>query len=440
MDCSIALTELYLQLGRYDKAREEYLNIVGSPASTTHSASIDPVLQDTWMCKIPLLAIDVMLSNGNVTKGESKYIAVQVYITTSMSIIDMQQPLAYTYFYFLKLFQVSQQPPALCKLPTVGVSEDMRKWLSNSTMDMICQDTELLEYIRLNGILVHPCEDISRIDQHHLFCRHSADNNNYQDAGLVGAIDSIGTVNLLDIVHHVYGGNAGHIFGSKARVFNILFAGIIDPQNVYLFMLQLHKLKHLHRFIPEDSAVANDRPRVQVCVMTEDYMVMRTIEKYMATCAEDIPMSIKFISSKFLTSTAPFDYIDYRNGISMREHFRSDLAELYACLNVDGVIGISAFSQNAIVRNIKEFLSRIDIQAHEPFSLDSAKLVKEYLYTRGYKTLAERDPELISFLSNSRNGIWQKHWTIAEMLNFVQESGLKEVSFLPSLARNPYGL
>lgn len=78
MDCSLALAELYLSLGRYDKAYEEYLYMVTSPAAVSQSNSIDPVQQTTWRCKVPQMIIDVLIHKQNKTIGAVKYAVLQV--------------------------------------------------------------------------------------------------------------------------------------------------------------------------------------------------------------------------------------------------------------------------------------------------------------------------------------------------------------------------
>lgn len=76
MDCAAGLTELYLLLGRYDKAHEEYLYMVSSPASIM--SSLEPHVWVMWSCRIPHLVLDVLLNQENITMGAAKYAALQV--------------------------------------------------------------------------------------------------------------------------------------------------------------------------------------------------------------------------------------------------------------------------------------------------------------------------------------------------------------------------
>jgi hypothetical protein len=79
MDCSAALVDLYLTLGRVDKAKEEFLNIVTSPANKDLFAA--PLSEGG--CVTALSAIDVLdaqttFEGASMAPGPAKYLLMLV--------------------------------------------------------------------------------------------------------------------------------------------------------------------------------------------------------------------------------------------------------------------------------------------------------------------------------------------------------------------------
>lgn len=327
--------------------------------------------------------------------------------------------------------------PLTCEQPNATLSAQLYTWLTNATLSSRCADKDLVTYLLDNGITMHSCDNVKISLQRRALCKNDGSVHfGALTSELVGRHESIGATNILDIVHHVYGGESSRIFDVHENVFKILLAGEIKPQNVYLLLLQLHQLESLHKFTPDGYTTTAKEQRVQVFILADDESTVLAITKCFELCSDFLPPNLHFVSSRLLSTMSPFDFIDYHGSISVRSKYAEELRTLISVLSPNGVIGITGFSENFIVNKIRSLLSRINIDAHPPFSKDFSKFVVDYLNRQGY---TNTDYELVTYITTVVFSKWFKSWTVSELIDLVHSLDLKEVSFLPLLARNPYG-
>lgn len=336
---------------------------------------------------------------------------------------------------------VSILPEELCQFRPISVSEDMMGWATNMTVQDMCEDIDVAQYLYDYSILLHPCESVRLGILRRRFC-HSDIGADAQRAAIGAGANVnnrlLGSANLLDIVHHLYGGDSGRVLHKAGNAFKVLFAGVVSPQNVYLFMQQLQLLENDEKFTLHSDLTSEQRSGVKVYVLTDDRDTIRAIMDMLTVCTKVVPPNIEFVTPEEVESKSSFDYIDYRNGVSLNEQHNSEIRTLRSFLSAEGVIGITAFSENAVAKKITTLLARLNKEAHTPFSADPYKFVTEQLNSNGFGKIASEDSELVQFIA-SNNGQWKKYWTVSGILNLLEENNMAEVALLPLSARSPYG-
>lgn len=319
-------------------------------------------------------------------------------------------------------------------------------------METLCYDTELVNYLIDSNIVMHSCSNIMDTIDKKKNCGVAIGDildNPTEDAEIASSGHALGAANLLDIVHHVYGGDSGRVFANEKWVYRVLFAGSFHPKDVYLFMRQLELLQasEKYAFTNYSSPHPSDGHRVMVYVLADEAAVVEQVDAHFSKCAtKKLPRNIRFVTSTLLLSQANdlrFDYIDFQNDISTNEHY-SDALTLYRdLLSPSGVIGITAYSENNVVNKIRQLLIHGDVEAHLPFSADVVKFVYAFLVAEGYKEIADKDIDLLHFIaampSHMGGSTWQKSWSVSGLSIMLSNIGMEDVSFIPAFVKNPYG-
>ena len=160
------------------------------------------------------------------------------------------------------------------------------------------------------------------------------------------------------------------------------------------------------------------------------------MKKSIVFCSGEGLERIQFVESRFLdyVDNDGFDFIEYNGGLHETPKYRKILAKLRSHLTPEGVIGLSVFSTNKIVREIREILTTKDTRAHVPFSENSKELVKRHLEILGYPQMA-KDDGIVSFIAASG-----EPFSRIEIVQDLEDAGFSVLSWAPYFVESPYSL
>jgi hypothetical protein len=333
------------------------------------------------------------------------------------------------------------------RFPQYRLPPDVLLLSETATVSSLCEDDDVVAYFLENNIVMHSCAETSAAIRQKADCGAGAGAG----GGGGGGADSLAghrSANILDIVHHLYGGDSTPVLAAPASEggYRVLFAGSFHPRDVYLFLRQLEVLEHNERFSFANYSRPSGAHKVQVCVLADDAAVAEQVSAYLSSCPfRQRPTNVQIVTRSFILSPGrdrKFDFIDYANDISTNEHYSVMLTKFRDLLTPQGVLSITAYSENAIVNKIRKYLFRSDRAAHAPFSADAIKFVSDFLVSEGLVELAS-DADLLDYIAtvpaHMGGSTWQKSWSVADLSTVLSRNGLTRVAVTPAFVSSAYG-
>ena len=312
--------------------------------------------------------------------------------------------------------------------------------IEDADIALLCEDRDVINYVVENEILMIP-ECYSMVDKVHKKrnCRSVSPEKDILNA------DTLGGLNLFDIVHFAYGGDSGFIFKPYRRSYNILYAGSYDPRDVYSLLQQVRLVQLDKKYTGAHNSSAFGYEDVVIYILIYDAKVLEDLNVLLSSCDTVQKDTYEFITADYLRTEGAhleFDLMFYINDMSTNEYFSADLRKYREMLTADGVIVASVYSENILTNRLRRQLLRNNRTAHVPFSVDSVKFVAEALKVEGYSKKIQRDESLLRYIATipiSLGGTaWQKSYSGSELSRILEQHGFKEISFVPSMIRFPY--
>ena len=135
------------------------------------------------------------------------------------------------------------------------------------------------------------------------------------------------------------------------------------PKGLFRVLFPVHfNLKGLYRFVAQLLRLQYDYPsfEFEVVVVVTDIVYVDTIKKTINFCGGS-HADIRFVTDTFdnfvqrteATNVGLFDYIEFNGGLNIRSTYRSVLSSLRSLLSSNGIIGLTAFTSNKMVEEIR---------------------------------------------------------------------------------------
>lgn len=322
--------------------------------------------------------------------------------------------------------------------------------LLQTSVESLCADSALQKYLLEKKYVIHPCKDFGSIVSFSKSCEAFVADlppayEELQATSFAKAF--IGSANALDIIHHVFAADAQQIF-TEGKKLNVLFAEYFSTKMVMSLIGAIERLQfkyyevtvvaaserklfEVKEMIAGCSSVAGLRPNIKVTYVNE------SLETYLDSRAN---------------MHHRFDFIEYNGGMSFSPNYSFHLSKLKGVLTEKGVIGVTYFTDNRHVRQVRELIRQRNVSAHVPFSVDPLNIIKSYLEMNDLSFLSE-DQDIITVMGGEplqRAIPPQKE----EHLYFpahtaklfskssadlaLAQAGLKVISRLPSAYSSPY--
>lgn len=205
VDCSVSLTRMYLEYGVLDQAIQSINELIRIDKSTR----IGVKQYKSWDCSLPILVRDVLEAKCHIscTSTEAKYILLVKTMVEKNRECDNVGRIDYT----------GVASAWLTILRELNVNTDM-------STELLCQDSELLQYLFAGDIKLHPCEDFAAGALIRKNCRDlSVDIPPINEEIHVKNEDTfIGALSLDDMIHYVFNGRQTMAFPASGRPFKFV--------------------------------------------------------------------------------------------------------------------------------------------------------------------------------------------------------------------------
>jgi hypothetical protein len=224
-----------------------------------------------------------------------------------------------------------------------------------------------------------------------------------------------------------------------------LFAEYFDKRAVYNLLGQFQRAGY-ENF--EIDVVTSDNSKI--LEMKADFQLCQSVVQFQT---EQLRFESVSIDSFFdLENVEDYDYIEYNGGVSIDPNFSNHLRLFRDHLSEDGVIGLTYFSNNSHVRELKGQIDKMQVKQFIPFSLETKRLIKEYLEMNRLGLLANDEhlmyflgaeprkraypPKSVEDLAPAVNWKAYKRQDIREILD---KNNLTGISWVPTAYSFPYG-
>ena len=344
---------------------------------------------------------------------------------------------------------VGQQFTAMVNAPAAHVENAISRALdadhsvAHNSVQEACADKVFQQYIASNKYQSYDCDELRTLIAQAHKCVDLTTNipPPSEDLQINVYGEYIGAASLLDVVHHVYMGDASRLLMPK-KVYHVLFAEYFNPRMLYNLI---------------GAAARRINSRIKIIVVRNNAADVQLMKDTIAECGSSA-RTVEFITAPlrdFLASWGSkpeleFDLVEYNAGVNLSPTYMTDLALLHKVLAHDGVIGLTYFTANVHQETLAKLISKQLEEAHVPFSLRAEYLMTQYLEHHGLTNL-KKDRALFAFFggdldrnmynTDRRNATkLQSHRVfnqsaITELLTRMQ---FKAVSWIPSSFAKPF--
>lgn len=360
--------------------------------------------------------------------------------------------------FVLLLLQMTKNP--ICKgEPAVDISPEFYRTLEalihtdtekpnllRMSESALCGDQGLQLYLWGKKYLLHPCNEVAAIASNSKLCDYFRTDlpPAYEDLQLATSSKTfVGSAIPADIVHHVYGGDSQKIF-SDVVTYKVLFAEYFTANIVFSFIGTMEKLQFKN---------------YEITLLSTNQGLLSQVKEQFAACASylalKVAVKIFYLQQsleEYSAGEKRFDFIEYNGGLSKSNNYMQHLSKLKDMLTDKGVIGVTYFTDNKHVSEVRHLLDVRNHSAHVPFSVDPLHLITGYLELNDLNIFKE-DGEIITLLGgeqyrrinppqNVSNLFFPvKPWKTlsrSETENILSNAGLKISSRLPTAYANPF--
>jgi hypothetical protein len=171
-----------------------------------------------------------------------------------------------------------------------------------------------------------------------------------------------------------------------------------------------------------------------------------------STKLDFINTSLDIFVKKAQILGSKYDFIEYNGGLSIDENYIENLAGFRDILSPIGVIGVTYFSSNRHIDIINTHLSMLNKTVFLPFSMESARYVRQYLKLHKLDFMSS-DDQLMAFLGaepisrkypndklvNVIPSVRWRSYMKDDIIHVLEDSKLFAAAWIPTAYTNPYG-